>query len=88
MIVKDSNTRLAWVLNEAGIWHVRAVVFEFELRSSGVHPADSGFPGLVQACEESMSGPIAEISWRKTFVVNALQPMIFMPVHSLYINSE
>ncbi|PXX20779.1 hypothetical protein C7400_101510 [Paraburkholderia tropica] len=35
-----------------------------------------------------MSGPIAEISWRKTFVVNALQPMIFMPVHSLYINSE
>ncbi|SEJ08868.1 hypothetical protein SAMN05216550_102371 [Paraburkholderia tropica] len=35
-----------------------------------------------------MSGPIAEISWRKTFVVNALQPMIFMLVHSLYINSE
>ncbi|QNB10585.1 hypothetical protein G5S35_02705 [Paraburkholderia tropica] len=88
MVVKDSNARLAWVLNEAGIWHVRAVVFEFELRSSGVHSTDSGFPGLVQACEESMSVQIAEISWRKTFVVNALQPMIFMPVHSLYINSE
>jgi hypothetical protein len=46
------------------------------------------FRVFYKACEESMSVLIAEISGRKTFVVNALRAMIFMPVHSLYINSE